>query len=626
MKGRRIISVLITVAFVTVNLCLAQSTTVHAIVLKDQSVFKIQHKGSGRLQIKREVKILEEAGQNLAMPIIFHDRFIALKHFSAQLKDARGRVIEKYRPSDLVDESATPGGTLYDDSRVKYLDISATTYPYILSYDYEIAYDGLFSYPRWNPQGAYHLAVEHSSFEVQSPEGFNWRYKATFSDSLPEQSIHDGRVISRWDLYNLPALEKEPFSASISDLAPVLYLAPDEFEYDGHLGKMSTWDDFGTWLHSLMQQGSELDDPTRERLQHLVLGSKSPKDKVARLYQHLQKTTRYVSVQLGIGGYKPFPAQMVAEQGYGDCKALTNYMRVMLGEVGIDAYYTFIGAGKNHRSFTFEDFPNTFQANHVILMVPLEQDTIWLECTSQVNPFGYLGTFTTDRNALVVHAQGGQLIRTPSYSIDGRTMSSCTRAAVTPVGKLEGKVDWRYLGLSYDHIAHQLHRANEDQVKQKYQQLNYSGLEISQLNYKVNQVLPAVHEHLEFTISDYASESGDRLFINPNLFRRWSSVPSQDKNRHSDIVISHAIATADTSYLTVPLGFDMEALPKDELFETEFGTYQRSVTMAEDQILYTRQLTIPKGTYDKTHFPAFRAFLRKLSRADKAKIVLKKGT
>ncbi len=61
------------------------------------------------------------------------------------------------------------------------------------------------------------------------------------------------------------------------------------------------------------------------------------RQKVFALYDYLQKNTRYISVQLGIGGWQPFPADYVATKRYGDCKALSNFMVALLKEAGIKA-------------------------------------------------------------------------------------------------------------------------------------------------------------------------------------------------------------------------------------------------------------------------------------------------
>ncbi|MDQ6723014.1 MAG: hypothetical protein M3Z01_01935, partial [Thermoproteota archaeon] len=51
--------------------------------------------------------------------------------------------------------------------------------------------------------------------------------------------------------------------------------------------------------------------------------------------------------------------------------------------------------------------------NHVILCVPFDKDSIWLECTSNSNEFGVLGAFTENKNALLLTENGGVLISTP---------------------------------------------------------------------------------------------------------------------------------------------------------------------------------------------------------------------
>ena len=134
------------------------------------------------------------------------------------------------------------------------------------------------------------------------------------------------------------------------------------------------------------------------------------------VYEYFQNKTRYVNVQIGIGGWQPIEANTVDRLGYGDCKALAFYLKTLLDKVGVKSYYTIIHAG-NDAEALIKDFPSN-QFNHVILCVPMEnkKDTIWLESTNQIIPFGYIGTFTDDRDALLIDESGGRIVHTPKYT------------------------------------------------------------------------------------------------------------------------------------------------------------------------------------------------------------------
>src|SRR5690606_3735821 len=137
----------------------------------------------------------------------------------------------------------------------------------------------------------------------------------------------------------------------------------------------------------------------------------------------MQSHTRYVGNQFGISGWQAFRASEVCAKGYGDCKGLTNYLKALLEIVGIPSYAVLIDAGDRNFRRPDPEFPsNTF--NHVILCVPDQKDTIWVECTDPYLPAGYLGNFTQDRLGLLTAETGGQLVRTPAY---GKTENKMIR-------------------------------------------------------------------------------------------------------------------------------------------------------------------------------------------------------
>ena len=154
-------------------------------------------------------------------------------------------------------------------------------------------------------------------------------------------------------------------------------------------------------------------------------------EKIAAIYQYLASTTRYVSIQLGIGGLQPIAAADVNRTGFGDCKGLSNYMRAMLTELGIPSVYTVIST-TNRRLLA--DFASANQNNHVILQVPLPNDTLWLECTNPTLPLGYVHHSIAGHDALLVGPNGGILCQLPTYADSLNTQVNNTLVTCQPDG------------------------------------------------------------------------------------------------------------------------------------------------------------------------------------------------
>jgi len=306
------------------------------------------------------------------------------------------------------------------------------------------------------------------------------------------------------------------------------------------------------------------------------------------VYEWLQANTRYVSVQLGIGGWQTFPATSVAANGYGDCKALTNYCQALLKTAGIAAYSALVRADENDIR---TEFPSQ-QFNHVVLCVPLKKaakaDTVWLECTSQTNPFGYMSSFTGNRHALLVTPQGGQLVRTPRYLAPDNRRERLADVYLDAQGSATASIRTRRTGLEQDGYARLAGSQNlADQKKALAESLPLANFSISKLSYVQDRrgAVPALTETLGLTLPGWASVSGKRAFLTPNLLSRWSALPAAVGERRTPIWLDNAFSYADTVRIHVPAGFKPESLPAPVQLNTTFGTYSSQVRALPDGTL-----------------------------------------
>ena len=123
--------------------------------------------------------------------------------------------------------------------------------------------------------------------------------------------------------------------------------------------------------HDLIKDTYDLPTSTVTMIKDLVKDEVDDIGNAKKVYEYVQGKTRYISVQVGIGGWKPFNASEVDKLGYGDCKALTNYTMSLLKAVGVESNYSVVYAGSSQKNI--EDDFTSIQGNHVILNIPSEK-------------------------------------------------------------------------------------------------------------------------------------------------------------------------------------------------------------------------------------------------------------
>jgi hypothetical protein len=339
----------------------------------------------------------------------------------------------------------------------------------------------------------------------------------------------------------------------------------------------------------------------------------------------MQKNTRYISIQLGIGGWQPFDAKYVATKAYGDCKALTNYMYSLLKEAGINSSYTLIKSGR-HANKVLADFPSQ-QFNHVILCVPLQKDTMWLECTSQTMPAGYLGDFTCDRYALLINEDGGTLVRTPKYAMKENLETRNIKATLDEDATLVVKAFTRYGGLQQDMYHGLINSLSKDKVKEYlHEELDFATYEVSKFDYKENKSsLPVVEESLDIIVSNYATITGKRLFIVPNVMTRTHRKLQADSTRKFDLELGFEYKDVDTVEINLPAGYTTESMPQDVSINSKFGKYNCSVRLLGTQLIYYRSMEHYGGRFPAKDYAELVKFYETIYKADRNKVVLVKN-
>ncbi len=595
------------------------------VVVRESSVqFIIKSTNESVTKYKYVVTILNENGDDESILYIFYDKFSKPLNIRGARYNLLGMEEDKLKKSDIKDQSAISGGTIDGDGRIKIVDLSNSSYPYTLEYEYELKHENSLFYPIWRPVPKEKSSIQHASFQVESHID-NIRFKEVNIADKVLKTSENGLTKYYWEIKNYKPLKKEAYGMPFSHLTPKVYTAPINFSYEKYKGNMTSWKSYGDWITLLNKKRNVLPEKTIVKIKTLIGGAKNKEEKVRRIYNYLQENTRYVSIQLGIGGWQPFLASEVDKTGYGDCKALTNYTKSLLEQVNINAYYTLVRAGKN-RNKIHSDFPSQ-QFNHVFLCVPISSDTIWLECTSQTTPFGYLGTFTNDRDVLVINDNGGTLVHTPDYLQNDNLQTRTADVKIDLQGNALIDVKTNYSGLQFenDNLNYYLHQSYEEQKKWLYNKLDLSGIKIK--NFKLEQsgdVIPMGEETLKLAAPKYASINKKRIFLQPNILNKLSKYPPKVEDRKTNVIIKTAFIDKDVVTYTLPDGYATEYKPAGVHFESKFGEFTTSLKVNENTLVYSRTLKIVKGVFPPEDYDELRSFIKKIVKSDKSKIVLVK--
>ncbi len=591
-------------------------------VIRDEIIeYTYQSPVSNVLRCKKVVTVLNKNGDDYAAFLQSYDKFSKINYFRGEILDGNGKLVRKIKPSEVSDYSGSTGYALFDDVRYKSFEPLVSVYPYTVMFEYEIQYSGSLSFPRWMAFEDYNVSIEKTGLKVTVPENYRLRYKE-FNCKNQVKITSDGKYKSYdWTVENIIAFDSEPFAESLIKYVPVVFTSPSDFTFSGYSGKMDTWQDFSSWILQLNAGREVLPEARIQQVKTLVSDLPDDREKVKKLYSHLQARTRYFNIALGIGGLQPVEAATVDEVGYGDCKGLSNYMKALLKAAGIESHYALITSGSSFPQI-ISDFPS-MQFDHAILCVPLNGDTIWLECTSQTIPFGFLGDFTSDRYALLIKENGGQLVRTPAYALEENAQFTRAKVNIAPDGNGTAEVTRRFGGLQYDDVSGALYSTADDQKEWLYKYIAVPNYKISRFEFVPEPAgKPESVLNVSMQLSSYGSSSGKRMFLPVNLTNRSTYVPPKDEKRLRDIVQLVPFIDVDSVEYVLPEGFDVEFIPEPSTIVTPFGEYRSAYSCRDNKIIYSRQMKRFKGSYARDRYAEFTKFYKDISIADKGQVIL----
>lgn len=598
----------------------------NAVVRLDQMDITIASQRSMNIKTQRIVTVLNQKGLENIEAYQHYDKSVGVRNIEAIVYDIFGSEIKKIKRKDFKDQSAVSGSTLFSDSRVLFLDYTPISYPFTIIYNSEVETSNTAFIPRWYFLGNYNVSVQQCVLNVSFPNNLGFKKKEfQFSDFDIKKTLDTDTKLS-YTANNILARKAEDYSPSAGDLFPKVMMGLEKFHLEGFDGTATTWEAFGKWYGEKILTGTTiLPEETKVKIKTLVGDEKDPVKKAKIIYDYVQKKSRYVNIAIGIGGWKPMLASDVDRLGYGDCKALSNYTRALLQLVDVPSYNTIL-YGDPYKSNIQSDFVS-MQGNHMILAIPNGNNYIWLECTSQDDPFGYQGTFTDDRDVLVIKPEGGEIVRTKIYEDKDNSQHDKGTYTIDENGNFSGSISISSQGSQYNSKAmlENMQPTDKEAHYKKYWN-NINNIKLGKINFTNDKENVRFSEDVQLSAIEYGAVSGNKMMFVVDAFNQNSENVKRIRNRKNPFQIQRGYLDTDEIEINLPTGFSIEFMPQNFELKGKFGEYKTEIIKKDNnKLLYKRSIFVNKGKYSNKEYDEYRLFIEQVSRNDNAKIILTKN-
>ncbi|EJG01314.1 DUF3857 domain-containing protein [Flavobacterium sp. F52] len=598
----------------------------NAVLRLDQMDIVIASQRSMNIKTQRIVSVLNEKGLKDIDAFSHYDKTTSVKNIEAIVYDALGNEIKKIKRKDFRDQSAVSGSTLFSDNRVLYLDYTPISYPFTIVFTCETETSNTAFIPQWYFIGNYYVSIEKCILNITFPKGLGFKKKEFRFDNFKIKKTADTDTNLSYIATNIPAQKQEDLSPSPSDLFPKVMMGLENFHLEGVDGNATTWEAFGKWYGDKILTGTTvLPEETKAKIKALVGDEKDTVKKAKIIYDYVQKKSRYVNIAVGIGGWKPMLANDVDRLGYGDCKALSNYTKALLQVVDVPSYNTIL-YGDRYKADIQSDFVS-MQGNHMILAIPNKDSYIWLECTSQDDPFGYQGTFTDDRDVLVVKPEGGEIVRTKIYDDRGNIQDGKGTYTIDGAGNFSGTLKIASQGSQYASKSRvETMQPNEKEEHYKEYWDNINNLKLGKITFTNDKENICFTEDVQLSAVNYGTLTGNKMIFVVDAFNQYTGNIKRVRNRKSPFQIQRGYFDTDEIEINLPDGYSIEFLPQNYELKGKFGEYKTEIIKKDNnKLTYKRSMFLNKGKYSNKEYDEYRLFMEQVSRNDNAKIVLTKN-
>ena len=417
------------------------------VVEQMHSTYRFENDGTGRKEVVARIRVQSEAGVQQWGQLQFGynsaNERVEIPYVRVIKED--GSVVKA--GDDAVQDLSAPvehEAPVYTDYRQKHITVPGLRPGEILEYDLvTVIHTPLAAGQFWTEYGfdKNNIVLDESvDVDVPANRAIKLKNKPGLDPKITEAN---GRRIYHWTSSHLQREDEDN-----SDKKKKKKPRPDDDRPDIQLTTFESWEQIGRWYASLEKDRRVPTPEVRAKAAELTKGLNTDLEKTEALYDYVSKNFRYVSLSLGVGRYQPHAASDVLANQYGDCKDKHTLLASLLEAEGLHADSVLINSSRK----LDPDIPSPSQFDHVITMLPLGKEEVWMDTTAEVGPFRLLAYSLRNKQALLIPPAdppspvAPHLVQTPADTPMPDTEASEITGKINDIGKLEAHVRYEFRG------------------------------------------------------------------------------------------------------------------------------------------------------------------------------------
>ncbi|HJL37055.1 MAG TPA: DUF3857 domain-containing protein, partial [Polyangiaceae bacterium LLY-WYZ-15_(1-7)] len=450
-------------------------------------------------------------------------------------------------------------------------------------------------------------ALEHV---LVAPASRTLHFNEPALPGLAHETAREGeQQVHRFHATDVPAIRRERNMPGVTEIAPYL-----------HVSTYATWEDVGRWWWGLARDQLRPDERIARTVRELTDGVTDVREKVARIYAWVTENTRYVGLEFGIHGFKPYRITQVVDRGFGDCKDTASLLYAMFQLAGIDARIALVRTSNlgdvAHAPASLAVF------NHAIAYVP-ELD-LYLDGTTDTHGMSELPAGDQGALTLLVGPETVELRQAPWLSAEDvrrdRTLEVRLEADGAAVIAGEERVTGSRAG-AY-RTRYQAPATREERLQEALAG-RFAGVEV--LEERFEELDPS--EPVRFTyrarVPQMAQRVGEELRVGPGGGRIQGL--AQTPTRRHPLMLGPPETFVERRVVRLPAGHAVSALPQGGEAESAFGRVAVAYGRDGDAVTVETTIALTTPRVSPEQYPAFREWVQRADQLLRERIVIRPG-